>query len=124
MKHKKRSQDQNQKSKPAVVSTPAALAVPNKNGIEFLPAADEVARRAYFSYVNEGSPQGRNVQHWFTTVRVLKEVNAEMSNVYRPLVQVGWCERLEVFMRFSLSSSSAKLAGCMPENLFSPNSPI
>jgi hypothetical protein len=25
---------------------------------------DEVARRAYFSYVNEGSRPGRDVQHW------------------------------------------------------------
>ena len=25
---------------------------------------DEVARRAYFSYVNEGCPEGRHVQHW------------------------------------------------------------
>ena len=59
----------------------------------------------------------------FTTVRVLKGVNAGMSNVYGPLVHERGCERLEVFMRFSPSSSFAKLPGCMLENLFSPNSP-
>ena len=28
------------------------------------PSADEVARKAYFTYVNQGSPPGRDVQHW------------------------------------------------------------
>jgi hypothetical protein len=32
--------------------------------IDFMPSADEVARRAYFSYVNDGSLPGRDVQHW------------------------------------------------------------
>jgi len=31
---------------------------------DFAPSADEVARRAYFSYVSEGSAPGREVQHW------------------------------------------------------------
>lgn len=31
---------------------------------DFAPSPDEVARRAYFSYLNEGAPQGREVQHW------------------------------------------------------------
>jgi hypothetical protein len=35
-----------------------------QNEIDFAPSADEVARRAYFSYVNEGSRPGRDVQHW------------------------------------------------------------
>jgi len=29
-----------------------------------VPSTDEVARRAYSAYVNEGSPLGRHVQHW------------------------------------------------------------
>jgi hypothetical protein len=36
----------------------------NQTGIDFVPSTDEVARRAYFAYVNEGSPLGRHVQHW------------------------------------------------------------
>ena len=36
----------------------------NHNAGTEAPAADEVARRAYFSYVNQGSPSGRDVQHW------------------------------------------------------------
>jgi hypothetical protein len=31
---------------------------------DFAPTADEVARKAYFSYQNEGSLPGRDVQHW------------------------------------------------------------
>jgi hypothetical protein len=58
------------------------------------------------------------------TVWVLKRVMTEKSNVVGPLARVSWCERLEFFPQFSPSSSFAKLPGCMPENLFSPNSPI
>ena len=35
-----------------------------RNENDFAPSADEVARRAYFAYENEGSPRGRDVQHW------------------------------------------------------------
>jgi hypothetical protein len=28
------------------------------------PAPEEIAGKAYFMYVNEGFPQGRDVQHW------------------------------------------------------------
>jgi len=31
---------------------------------DFVPSPDEVARKAYFSYVNQGSSQGHEVQHW------------------------------------------------------------
>jgi hypothetical protein len=60
MKHNKFSQNQNQK--PASASRPTAAADLNQN--DFAPSPDEVARRAYFSYVNQGSPQGHEVQHW------------------------------------------------------------
>jgi len=36
----------------------------NQSNIDFVPSPDEVARRAYFTYVNQGSPPGRDVQHW------------------------------------------------------------
>ncbi len=58
MKHNKFPKDQ----KPVVVSRPAADL--NQNEIDFVPSPDEVARKAYFSYVNQGSPQGHEVQHW------------------------------------------------------------
>jgi hypothetical protein len=30
----------------------------------FTPSPDEVARRAYFTYVNQGSMPGHDVEHW------------------------------------------------------------
>jgi hypothetical protein len=62
MKHNKSSHHQNQK--PARALRPTAAADVNQGGIDFAPSADEVARRAYFSYLNQGSLPGRDVQHW------------------------------------------------------------
>lgn len=36
----------------------------SQNEINFTPSPDEVARRAYFTYVNQGSQSGHEVQHW------------------------------------------------------------
>jgi len=41
-----------------------ASASSKQNAIDFAPTPDEVARRAYFTYENEGSRPGRDVQHW------------------------------------------------------------
>ena len=66
MKNKSFFQNQtpnaNQKSAGAPL-TPMTAAASQKT-IEFVPSSDEVARRAYFSYMNEGSQPGRDVQHW------------------------------------------------------------
>ncbi|MGD0208530.1 MAG: DUF2934 domain-containing protein [Verrucomicrobiota bacterium] len=62
MKHKHSSPDQNQR--PAGASPPTAAADLNQNEIDFAPSPDEVARKAYFSYLNEGSLPGHEVQHW------------------------------------------------------------
>ena len=55
MKHNKYPQDQTQKPAPAAL---------NANEADFTPPPDEVARRAYFTYVNQGSLDGHEVQHW------------------------------------------------------------
>jgi hypothetical protein len=60
MKHDKSFQNQ----KPAGPFQSVAAANSNQNGIDFAPSADEVARRAYFSYVNQGSLPGHDIQHW------------------------------------------------------------
>jgi hypothetical protein len=62
MKKNKLPQDKIQKS--AGVSRPAAAADLNPTAINFTPLPDEVARRAYFTYVNQGSQPGHEVQHW------------------------------------------------------------
>lgn len=36
----------------------------SQNETNFSPLPDEVARKAYFSYVNQGSRPGHEVQHW------------------------------------------------------------
>ena len=58
------SEDQNKRQKLAAGSRLTAATELSQNEIDFVPAPDEVARRAYFSYVNQGSPQGHEVQHW------------------------------------------------------------
>lgn len=60
MSHNKYPQDQT----PANVSRQIPAANLKQNPGDFAPSTDEVARRAYFSYLNEGSPPGRDVQHW------------------------------------------------------------
>jgi hypothetical protein len=50
--------------KPASAALSVSAVDSNQTGIDFVPSTDEVARRAYFAYVNEGSPLGRHVQHW------------------------------------------------------------
>jgi Protein of unknown function (DUF2934) len=65
---------QNQKQKPASTASPDAGAPTNGNEKDFVPSADEVARRAYFNYVNEGSSPGRDAQHWLTAeAELIKE---------------------------------------------------
>ena len=41
-----------------------------------MPSTDEVARKAYFTYENEGSKPGRDVQHWLAAEA---ELTAERS---------------------------------------------
>jgi len=62
MKHNKFSQEQ--KQKPASAPPPTAAADSMQKEIDLAPSPDEVARRAYFSYLNEGSRPGHEVQHW------------------------------------------------------------
>jgi hypothetical protein len=62
MKHNKFPQGQNQKT--AVAPRPMAAADLNQNALVFAPSPDEVSRKAYFTYVNQGSPSGHEVQHW------------------------------------------------------------
>ena len=36
----------------------------NENKMDCALCPEELARTAYFAYVNEGCPEGRHVQHW------------------------------------------------------------
>lgn len=49
----------------APATTPVATArALNQTEVNFAPSADEVARRAYFTYENQGSKPGHDIQHW------------------------------------------------------------
>ncbi len=71
MKQKNILQNQNAKSNDA----PRLIVGAELNGApnEFIPSPEEVARKAYFAYVNEGSPEGRAVQHWLDVEAALTE---------------------------------------------------
>jgi Protein of unknown function (DUF2934) len=62
MKHNHHTQDRQQKPEDTA-NLPAATPV-SEAEINFVPAPEEVARKAYFSYVNQGSSSGHEVQHW------------------------------------------------------------
>jgi len=62
-------------------------------------------------------------QHAITTVRVLRQAIAEMPCIFRCVLRVKGCERLEIFSGFSPSMGCAKIKKCMLENWFSLNSP-
>ena len=60
MKHHKLFQTQ----PAAIAPRPNSSAPVGQTEANFTPSPDEVARKAYFSYENEGSLPGRDVQHW------------------------------------------------------------
>jgi hypothetical protein len=62
MKHNKSSRHQNQA--PASASPPTTAVDLDQSGNVFVPSPDEVARRAYLNYVNQGAQPGHDVQHW------------------------------------------------------------
>jgi Protein of unknown function (DUF2934) len=67
MKQNKYPQDQMPGGEPRQI-TPATS---DSQEIDFTPAQDAVARRAYFTYVNQGSPEGHDVQHWLEAEKQL-----------------------------------------------------
>jgi hypothetical protein len=79
MKNNEFPQDQ----KPAGASRPIPVLGPSQNEINFAPSPDEVARRAYFAYVNQGSPQGHEVQHWLQAeAELIQERNRTRSHYF------------------------------------------
>ena len=62
MKHNHFPPTQNQKTA-GTHQPPAAVAL-SPNEINFTPSPDEVSRKAYFAYENNGSLPGHEVQHW------------------------------------------------------------
>jgi hypothetical protein len=61
---KQKYSPQHQDQKPPGPTGPAAIEELKEESKNYVPSPDEVARKAYFSYKNEGSLPGREVQHW------------------------------------------------------------
>jgi hypothetical protein len=58
------NQNQNGQTQTTTARPARAAAALDPNETNFAVSADEVERRAYFSYVNQGSQPGHDVQHW------------------------------------------------------------
>ena len=72
--------EQNQKSAGDARSTHADA---HLNKINFVPPAAEVATRAYFNYVNQGSLPGRDMEHWLEAeAQLLEEHNLTRTHDY------------------------------------------
>ena len=54
MKHNKYPQDEK----------PGQAVELARNEADFIPSPDEIARKAYFAHLNNGSLPGHDVQHW------------------------------------------------------------
>ena len=81
MKHNKNTYDRTQK--PAGAAQPGGTANLSPSEVAFVPAPDEVARKAYFSYVNQGSSSGHEVQHWLAAeAELIAERNRTRTHGY------------------------------------------
>jgi hypothetical protein len=60
MKHHKLSKIQ----QTVIAPRPTSAAGMGQDEVSFAPSPDEVARKAYFAYENQGSQPGHEVQHW------------------------------------------------------------
>jgi hypothetical protein len=79
MKHNNFSQNQKSSASPR----PVAPVDVSQNETNFTPSPDEVARRAYFSYVNQGSPSGHEVQHWLKAeAELIQERNLTRTHLF------------------------------------------
>jgi hypothetical protein len=68
-------------------ATPFRTDVPSEidqRPVDFMPPENEVSHRAYFNYLNEGSPRGRDVQHWLNA-------EAELIAEHHPIKLHGFC---------------------------------
>jgi len=86
MKHNHFSPSQKQPAVSAARSAPAATQSSeneSENESEFVPEPDEVARKAYFAYENNGSQPGHEVQHWLQAeADLIAERNATRTHSF------------------------------------------
>jgi len=62
---------------PAGETRPTAISNSNKSSSDFSPAWNEIAKLAYFNYVNRGSRPGADVEDWLEAeAQLLSEHNS------------------------------------------------
>jgi hypothetical protein len=69
MKHSQYTKKQQQTSYRASQPSTADPLITDET--KFVPSPDEVARKAYFAFVNQGSGDGKDVQHWLAAEKEL-----------------------------------------------------
>ncbi len=80
MKHHHSTQDHTHDPAP---SRPLSAEILKRGETAYSPAPDEVARKAYFTYVNQGAPEGRAVQHWLDAeAELIAERNRTRAHGY------------------------------------------
>ena len=76
-------QESSQEQKPAGMP-PARNPGAKQIGTDLALCPEEVARTAYFAYVNEGCPEGRHVQHWLDAeARLVQERDRTRTHGFR-----------------------------------------
>ena len=72
MKHSKHNKLLPNSSRQTATASPLPATTHLSPGeTDFAPSPDEVARRAYLNYVNQGAQPGRDVQHWLEAEKQL-----------------------------------------------------
>lgn len=75
---------QNQNSKPVFSAQSETSTTRNRSETVFSPSPEDVAKRAYRNYVDGGSEQGRDVEHWLEAETQLRaEHNGSMTSGFQ-----------------------------------------
>jgi hypothetical protein len=68
--------------KPANAPLPSPATNSRQTRMEIEPSRDQVARKAYFIYLSQGSLQGNDVQHWLEAeALVIASRNVSRQNI-------------------------------------------
>jgi hypothetical protein len=77
-----KNKDLSPNEKSAGTRPPTPPALPKQTAIDVRPSRDEVTRRAYAIYLDQGSPQGHDVEHWLEAeAQVMKARKAGRGSV-------------------------------------------
>ena len=69
-----------QKQKTVNIQQPITIAALNHTQTRSKPSPDAVARKAYFSYLNEGSAPGQDARHWLEAeAQLFADIDREMK---------------------------------------------